>query len=204
MIALVNGQPQTVTLKDMLSHYLDHQIVVIQRRTIYDLDKAQARAHILEGLLIALHDIDNAIEIIKCYASVIQQTLFEATNDRMVENIREGIREEAIEKIVQSAFYPTSDAVPQQISTVNAKRLYRAVQGTSTTLGAHLLGIFLLGSENELIQLQKSDPEFVDFVANMIQLRGHGNKQKSDFSRDDMESLKKNVFKAIKTISEVF
>jgi DNA gyrase subunit A len=65
MIALVNGQPQTVTLKDMLSHYLDHQIEVIQRRTIYDLDKAQARAHILEGLLIALHDIDRAIEIIK-------------------------------------------------------------------------------------------------------------------------------------------
>jgi DNA gyrase subunit A len=65
MIALVKGQPQTVTLKDMLYHYLDHQIEVIQRRTIFDLDKAQARAHLLQGLLIALHDIDRAIEIIK-------------------------------------------------------------------------------------------------------------------------------------------
>ena len=65
MIALVNGQPKMVTLKDMLKHYLDHQIEVIQRRTIYDLEKAEAREHILEGLLVALHDIDRAIEIIK-------------------------------------------------------------------------------------------------------------------------------------------
>ena len=65
MIALVKGQPQTVTLKQMLSFYLDHQVEVVQRRTIYDLDKAMARDHILKGLLIALHDMDRAIEIIK-------------------------------------------------------------------------------------------------------------------------------------------
>jgi len=65
MIALVNGQPQMVTLKDMLKYYLEHQIEVIQRRTIYDLEKAEARQHILDGLVIALHDIDRAIEIIK-------------------------------------------------------------------------------------------------------------------------------------------
>ena len=65
MIALVKGQPMMVTLKDMLKYYIEHQIEVIQRRTIYDLEKAEAREHILEGLLIALHDIDHAIEIIK-------------------------------------------------------------------------------------------------------------------------------------------
>ncbi|MBE0700137.1 MAG: DNA gyrase subunit A [Acholeplasmataceae bacterium] len=65
MIALVKGQPKMLTLKDMLKHYLEHQIEVIQRRTIYDFEKAEARAHILEGLLIALHDVDHAIEIIK-------------------------------------------------------------------------------------------------------------------------------------------
>ncbi|MDX9692042.1 MAG: DNA gyrase subunit A, partial [Acholeplasmataceae bacterium] len=65
MIALVKGQPQMVNLKDMLKHYLEHQIEVIQRRTVYDLEKAEAREHILEGLLLALHDIDHAIELIK-------------------------------------------------------------------------------------------------------------------------------------------
>ncbi|PKK87895.1 MAG: DNA gyrase subunit A, partial [Tenericutes bacterium HGW-Tenericutes-7] len=57
MICLVKGQPQMVTLRDALKHYLDHQIEVIQRRTIYDLEKAEAREHILNGLVIALHDI---------------------------------------------------------------------------------------------------------------------------------------------------
>lgn len=155
-------------------------------------------------MMLAKYTDDKAIEIIKCYASVIQQALFEATNDRKFENKRDDIREEAIEKIVQSGFYPAPDAIPEQISKVNAGRLYRTVQGSSTTLGAHLLALFLLASETELIQLQKSDPEFVDFVANLIRLRGHGNKQQSDFSRDDMESLKNNVFKAIKIITKVF
>lgn len=65
MIALVKGQPQMVNLKEMLKYYLEHQIEVIQRRTIYDLEKAEARQHILDGLVIALHDIDRAIELIK-------------------------------------------------------------------------------------------------------------------------------------------
>ena len=142
---------------------------------------------------------------INLLASIMQLSLFEVTKDRRssVKN-RTNLRDEAIEKIVQSEFYPTPDVIPEQISTVNTKRLYRTVQGSSTTLGAHLLAVFLLGSERELIQLQKSDPAFIDFVADLIRLRGHGNKQQSDFSQDDIESLKKNVFKAIKIIAEVF
>lgn len=142
---------------------------------------------------------------INLLASIMQLSLFEVANDRRssVKN-RTNLRDEAIEKIVESGFYPAPDAIPAQIITVNTKRLYRAVQGSSTTLGAHLLAVFLLGWESELIQLQKSDPAFIDFVANLIRLRGHGNKQQSDFSRDDMESLKNNVFKAIKIITEVF
>lgn len=142
---------------------------------------------------------------INLLASIMQLSLFEVAEDRRssVKN-RTNLRDEAIEKIVQSEFYPTPDVIPEQISTVNTKRLYRTVQGSSTTLGAHLLAVFLLGSESELIQLQKSDPAFIDFVANLIRLRGHGNKQQSDFSQDDLESLKKHVFKAINIIAEVF
>ena len=65
MIALVNGQPKTVNLKDILVEYLKHQIDVITRRTKYDLAKTEAREHILKGLVIALEDIDNVIELIK-------------------------------------------------------------------------------------------------------------------------------------------
>lgn len=65
MIALVGNQPKTITLKDALYHYIQHQIEVIQRRTIFDLRKAEERKHILEGLVIALEDIDNIIDLIK-------------------------------------------------------------------------------------------------------------------------------------------
>jgi len=69
MLALVDGEPKVLTLKEMLYHYLQHQKEVITRRTRYDLDKAEARAHILEGLLIALDNIDEIVRIIRSSAN---------------------------------------------------------------------------------------------------------------------------------------
>lgn len=65
MLALVNGVPRTLSLREILKHYIDHQIDVITRRTRYELEKAQARAHIVEGLLIAQDNIDEVIKIIR-------------------------------------------------------------------------------------------------------------------------------------------
>ncbi|PLR75931.1 DNA gyrase subunit A [Bacillus sp. V3-13] len=65
LLALVGGQPKVLNLKQALSHYLDHQKVVIRRRTEFELRKAQARAHILEGLRIALDHLDEVISLIR-------------------------------------------------------------------------------------------------------------------------------------------
>ncbi len=65
MLALVDGQPKVLNILDMLTHYIRHQEDVVSRRTRYDLNKAQERAHILQGLLIALDDIDRVIAIIR-------------------------------------------------------------------------------------------------------------------------------------------
>ncbi|WP_243292748.1 DNA gyrase subunit A [Bacillus sp. FJAT-47783] len=65
MLALVNGEPKVLNLKQTLVHYLDHQKVVIRRRTEYELKKAEARAHILEGLRIALDHLDEVINLIR-------------------------------------------------------------------------------------------------------------------------------------------
>ena len=65
MLALVNGVPRTLSLKEMLHYYILHQEEVIERRTRYDLKKAEARAHILEGFVIALDNIDEVIRIIR-------------------------------------------------------------------------------------------------------------------------------------------
>ena len=65
MLALVNGQPRILSLREMIFHYLEHQKEVITRRTRFDLNKAQARAHILDGLLKALDHIDEIVAMIR-------------------------------------------------------------------------------------------------------------------------------------------
>ena len=65
MLALVDGVPKTLSLRDMLRHYVAHQKEVIIRRTRFELDKAKKRAHILEGLLIAITNLDEVIRIIR-------------------------------------------------------------------------------------------------------------------------------------------
>ncbi len=65
MLALVNNEPKIMNILEMLSHYLKHQEEVVTRRTKYELNKAEERAHILQGLLIALDNIDEVIKIIR-------------------------------------------------------------------------------------------------------------------------------------------
>ena len=70
MIALVNGEPKCLSLPQILHHYIKHQETVIERRVRFDLDKALNRAHILEGQMIAIENIDEVIRIIRSNASV--------------------------------------------------------------------------------------------------------------------------------------
>src|SRR5579859_6312891 len=65
MLAIVNGQPRTLPLIDALQHFIDHRVTVVRRRTEYDLRKAQERAHILEGFLKALSQLDAIIKLIR-------------------------------------------------------------------------------------------------------------------------------------------
>ena len=65
VVALVDGVPRTLGLVDLLGYYLDHQMEVIERRTQFRLDQAEARAHILEGLIIAVDNIDEVIKVIR-------------------------------------------------------------------------------------------------------------------------------------------
>ena len=75
MLALVNNEPKILNLKDMLLHYLNHQKEVVTRRTQYELNKAEERAHILQGLLIALDNIDEVIRLIRAAATPAEAKL---------------------------------------------------------------------------------------------------------------------------------
>jgi DNA gyrase subunit A len=80
MIALVDNQPRVLNLKEMIHYYVMHQKDVITRRTQYDLNKAQARSHILEGLRIALDNIDEIIKIIRAAYNDAELKLMERFN----------------------------------------------------------------------------------------------------------------------------
>jgi len=77
MIALVNGKPETLNLKQIISEYLKHQENVVSRRTKFNLDKAEKRAHILEGLRIAIDNIDEVIRIIRTSYDNAKERLME-------------------------------------------------------------------------------------------------------------------------------
>lgn len=82
MLSLVDGQPKILNLKDMLQHYLNHQFDVVTRRTKYDLEKAQERAHILEGFLLAIDFIDEVIAILRSSKSIPEG------KERLIERFR--------------------------------------------------------------------------------------------------------------------
>ena len=90
MLALVNGVPRTLSLKEMLHYYILHQEEVIERRTRYDLAKAEARAHILEGFVIALDDIDKVINIIRSSETDVE------AKERLMEAFKLSEQSEAI------------------------------------------------------------------------------------------------------------
>ncbi len=93
MIALVDNEPKTLGLKEIICHYLDHQETVIKRRTMFDLKKAKERAHILEGLKIALDHIDEIINLIRSSRTtdIIQSRLMEefGLSEKQAKAIRE-------------------------------------------------------------------------------------------------------------------
>ncbi len=70
MLALVNGEPRVLTLKQILQHYIRHQLNVVENRLRFDLDKAKKRAHIVEGLMVAIDNIDETIKIIRASKTI--------------------------------------------------------------------------------------------------------------------------------------
>lgn len=88
MIALVNGQPKLLNIKEFLQYYIEHQIEVVVRKTQYELDRASERAHLLEGFVIALDNIDEVISIIR--SSMNDDDVIEKLSSRFGLSIEQG------------------------------------------------------------------------------------------------------------------
>lgn len=99
MLALVNGEPKVLTLKEVLEHYLNHQKDVVIRRTKYELKKANARAHILEGLRIALDHIDEIIKLIRASKTGAEAKEALMTNYKLSEKQAQAILDMRLQRL---------------------------------------------------------------------------------------------------------
>ncbi|MEI6001752.1 DNA gyrase subunit A [Paraburkholderia bengalensis] len=142
MVALVDGQPKLLNLKEMLSHFLSHRREVLTRRTVFELRKARERGHVLEGLAVALANIDDFIAIIKAAptppiakqelmdrswdSSIVREMLQRAESDNASSGGRAAYRPEGLNPaygMQADGLYRLSDTQAQEILQMRLQRL---------------------------------------------------------------------------------
>ena len=155
MIALVNGKPAVLNLQQMLAEYLKHQEEVVTRRTKYNLDKAEKRAHILEGLRIAISNIDEVIRIIR--------TSYDNAKERLME--RFGLSEIQAQAILEMQLRRLQGLEHEKIDA-EYKDLQEKIAYYKSLLAdeAKLLGV--IRDEMQDIKNKYADPRRTQLVAN--------------------------------------
>ena len=142
MVALVDNQPKLLNLKEMLEHFLSHRREVLTRRTVYELRKARERGHVLEGLAVALANIDDFIELIKAAptppiakqelmnrswdSSLVREMLTRAEQDNAAAGGRDAYRPEGLNPqygMQADGLYRLSDTQAQEILQMRLQRL---------------------------------------------------------------------------------
>ena len=170
MLAIVNGEPKILTLKEMLTHYLDFQKDVIERRTRYDLEKARNRAHLLQGFMLAIDNIDEVIAILRS-SKTIQEG-----KERLMERFKESDLSQLLsramgEKYADIEFEHTIGLSEQQADAIVQMRL------------GQLTGLEKEKVESELAELMEKIREFMAILAD---------KSKAyEIIRDELEVIKK-------------
>ena len=148
MLALVKGEPKILSLKQMLTEYIDFQVEVIRRRTKFDLDKAQARAHILEGMVIAAENIEEVIRICRTSENIteIKQRLM----------ARFSLTEIQADAIAQMRMYQFSNMerkkIDDELAELNAK-----IKDLTEILASHERVLEIICNELEEIKRKYGD-----------------------------------------------
>ncbi|MEL7568634.1 MAG: DNA gyrase subunit A, partial [Dehalobacterium sp.] len=165
-IALVDGQPKVLNLKQVLSYYLDHQKDVIVRRTRFDLAKAEARAHIVEGLKIALDHIDAVISTIRESRSI------EIARERLME--RFGLSEKQAQAILEMRFRALTGLERQKLDE-EYKELIKLIAYLTDVLKNEKLVLHIIREEILAIKEKYHDPRRTQIV-----------RDDSDFNEEDL------------------
>lgn len=148
MLALVKGEPKILTLKQMLNEYIAFQDEVIRRRTQFDLDKAKARAHILEGMVIAADNIDEVIKICRTSENIGE------IKSRLME--RFGLSDVQAEAIAQMRMYQLSNMERKKIEDELAE-LHAKIKELTEILGDDAKVLEIVSNELEEIKKKYTD-----------------------------------------------
>lgn len=181
MLAIVNGEPKILTLKEMLTHYLDFQRDVIERRTRFDLEKARNRAHLLQGFMLAIDNIDEVISILRSSKTIPEG------KERLMERFKEADLSTLLtramgEKYKDIVFDHTIGLSEQQADAIVQMRL------------GQLTGLEREKIEDELAELMEKISEFMEILAD---------KNKAyEIIRDELEVIKKKYGDERKTSIE--
>lgn len=153
LLALVKGEPKVLTLKQMLTEYLDFQVEVIRRRTQFDLDKAKARAHILEGMVIAADNIDEVIKICRTSENIGE------IKSRLME--RFALTDVQAEAIAQMRMYQLSNMERKKIEDELAE-LHAKIKELTEILGDNEKVLAIISDELEEIKKKYGDERKTD------------------------------------------
>lgn len=155
-LALVNGKPKILTLKEMLQHYIDFQCEVIERRTRFDLKKAKERAHILEGLMIALDFIDEVIAILRKSKSIADGK--EALIARF--NLSDAQATAIVQMRLGQLTGLERAKIEEELAALNAK-----IKELETILGDHMLVLDIVKTEALNIRDRYADDRRTEITA---------------------------------------
>lgn len=156
MLAIVNGEPKVLTLKQILQHYIDFQVEVIRRRTIFDLKKAEERAHILEGLKIALDFIDEVIAIIR--SSKDQSTAKKRLSERF------GLDDIQTQAIVQMRLGQLTGLERNKIEA-ELQQLVEKIKDYKDIIESHLRQLEIVKTEAMEIRRKFADPRRTEILS---------------------------------------
>jgi aryl carrier-like protein len=141
---------------------------------------------------------------INTLASVLQISLFNSYHDlNRLNGKLSNLTVTALEKANEAEFHLIDRQLPERIETTNKNRVKSACSGNNSTLGANIIAFLILMSEDRLKYISKHIPDFLILVANIIELRGHGNNPQHKLSDDELHSLKTDAFKIIKMLMEI-
>ncbi|MDR0267913.1 DNA gyrase subunit A [Paenibacillus sp.] len=144
MLAIVKNEPKVLSLRDVLGYYLEHQIEVIRRRTEYDLKKAEARAHILEGLRVALDHLDEVISIIRS-----SQTT-DIARERLIE--RFGLSNEQTQAILEMRLQRLTGLEREKIENEYQELMVKIAEYKEILANQHLVLEII---SNELLEIKE-------------------------------------------------